>query len=484
MNKKWYLLFFLVVTASCRKDHLVSNNNNNNQSGQSNLPPGGGMPVNVTINPNQLINPVPAAFEGLSYETAILTQNPEVLNVNNKVLIQLIKNLGPGLLRIGGDTSDETFWTGGARNDGTGPDSITTSDVDRLAAFSTAIGWPVLFGLNFGSSSLATDIDESLYVSSSLKSNLYALQIGNEPDVYHLFGLRDANYGFSEYQKEFETYKNGIQSNLPSVNFAGPGIAYQTDWISEFAGSEANNVSLLDAHYYVAGPASSTSIDYHTILAPDYKLTSTLYDLSNSKSNYHLPFRITECNNIYGGGKAGASDVFASALWALDFMWQVATATGEGINFHGGDLNGANLIYSPIVDENGTVTARPEYYAMLAFKYGSSGGTIISSGNDQPNYNFSNYACLNADKTITVTLINKDTITLSVNIQMDKTVSSIEVSNLTAPSVTSTTGTVFAGSVVNADGTFTPAPKKYTINQNKFTVSVPAGSASVVTINY
>jgi hypothetical protein len=133
--------------------------------------------------------------------------------------------------------------------------------------------------------------------------------------------------------------------------------------------------------------------------------------------------------------------------------------------------------------ESGVITARPEYYAMLAFKYGSSGGTIISTNNDQPNYNFSNYACLNPDKTITLTLINKETQNLSVNIQTGKTMSSIEVSSLTAPSVTSATGTTFAGSTVNDDGTFTPAPKKYTINQQKFTLDVPAGSAAVVTIN-
>ena len=261
------------------------------------------------------------------------------MNENNKVLIQLIKNLGPGLLRIGGDSSDETFWTGNARNDQTGKDSITTSDVDRLAAFSREIGWPVLFGLNMGYNNSAVAANEALYVRNSLNTNLYALQSGNEPDVYHLFGLRGPNYSTDDYLNDYQAYKAAILKVAPDVSFAGPGPAYNTDFIPAFAEGDISNVKLLDAHSYITGPASDPTIDLNTILnsGANWKLANILNVISGESAKHHLPYRITECNSIYGGGKKGVSDVFGSALWALDFMWTIANNGGQGVNFHGGN---------------------------------------------------------------------------------------------------------------------------------------------------
>lgn len=85
---------------------------------------------------------------------------------------------------------------------------------------------------------------------------------------------------------------------------------------------------------------------------------------------------MAECNTVSQGGKIGVSNVFASALWALDYMWSVALSNGVGVNFHGGSISK----YAPIVvDEKGIPTPRPIYYAMLAFKYGSEGGNIVPS---------------------------------------------------------------------------------------------------------
>ena len=56
----------------------------------------------------------------------LLVESPEFLNENNKTLIQLIKNLGSGILRIGGNSSDKTDWTGTPRVPGTDVRSLTT----------------------------------------------------------------------------------------------------------------------------------------------------------------------------------------------------------------------------------------------------------------------------------------------------------------------------------------------------------------------
>jgi len=88
-----------------------------------------------------------------------------------------------------------------------------------------------------------------------------------------------------------------------------------------------------------------------------------------------LPFRMAETNSCYQGGKQGVSDTFASALWGGDLMYQLATAGGAGINFHGGGYGW----YTPIAGtpEKG-FTARPIYSGMLLFA-DSVGGQLVEA---------------------------------------------------------------------------------------------------------
>ena len=39
-------------------------------------------------------------------------------------------------------------------------------------------------------------------------------------------------------------------------------------------------------------------------------------------------------NSVACGGKAGVSDTFASALWALDALFAVARSGADGVNLH------------------------------------------------------------------------------------------------------------------------------------------------------
>jgi hypothetical protein len=471
MKKFWIAVLLSVTLFACKKGH-------------KDIDPTTVIPsVTLNVNEYQRGYLIAQTFLGLSFETAILTKNSEYLNANNNTLIQLLKNIGPGILRIGGDTSDEIDWTGKARTGKTSTNLLTTSDIDRLSAFSKAVGWPVLYGLNMGSYNVSAAADEASYVHNALGNNLYAIQFGNEPDIYAMNKLRSTVYEMKDYLKDWDAYYTAVNASIPGAALAGPDISNKQDWVTGFATSRHDKIKMLDAHYYIAGPASSPAINYHNLLDKNYYLPQYLQNINASATAYGLPFRMTECNSIYGGGKAGASDVFASALWSLDFMWQVAENGGQGINFH----DGHGLIYSPVTMANGVLTAHPEYYAMLAFKYGNTGGKIvpIDFSDNQFEYDCNAYACSNADNTWSVTIINKETAKdVSFNLKLSKVTSTIEIMRLTAPSVTSLTGITFAGSTVDADGNFKPGTgEQYIVNKDTFDVKVPAGSAAVVIIH-
>ncbi|NLR82948.1 glycosyl hydrolase family 79 C-terminal domain-containing protein [Chitinophaga eiseniae] len=436
-----------------------------------------GTPATVVIHPNEPGIPVSTSFLGFSYETSILPDS-SFLTPSNTVLIQLIRNLGDGVLRVGGNSSDRLAWTNAARTAATGKDSLTTTDIDRFAAFAKATGWPVLFGLNLGLYDPGKAAAEASYVSHALGANLMAFQTGNETDLFSRNGHRDATYQYTNYQQEWGQYFQAVRNTLPAAPFAGPDVAYKTAWINSFAIAEHQNIRLLDGHYYVTGPGSDSNITYHTILAPDTKLPVYLTALKNSAQPYSLPYRISECNSIYSGGRKGVSDIFASALWALDYMWTVAKYNSQGINFHGG-TGGA---YTPIAMVNGMPVARPEYYAMLAF-HQAAHGNLVPADVNTGQLNASVYACKDASVEY-VTLVNKeDNQDISFTITPGIKATTAQVFILTAPGITSTDGVTFAGSQPDANGKFTPAsPVTYSSSNGNFIVNVPRGSAAVVVI--
>ena len=473
MKKTYILALCLLILSACSKKNDPQSNPNPPAP-----PPNSQTDDVLTLDINHPANAIPLNFQGLSFEDWILSRNPEFLDPNNPVMLQLIKNLGPGVIRMGGNSSDETDWTGNGFNPDSHFDVLTPASIDRLADFSKKTNWQVIFGLNLGHNNIDASIDETKYLYQQLGANLYALQIGNEPDYFKL-GYRPVNYSEQDYQTEWNANFAAIKIQVPQAQFAGPDVSNNLGWAQTFAANNSKNIILLDAHYYNDGPATAPYIDCQTILSTDMTLSPYLQTLDKASKQAGLPYRITESNSIWGGGKQGVSDTFAGTLWALDLMWSIAANNGQGINFHGGEL-----VYSPIsVTPDGQCTANAVYYAMLAFKYGASGGTIIpvNIADNRPNYNA--YACSTTDG-YTMTIINKEQkkdISLTVN--AGKTVTSINVMRLTAPAVDAKTGIAFAGAAVQSDGTFSPVNQEESqIGKSSFTIKVPAASAVIVLI--
>lgn len=363
--------------------------------------------LRLRLDRNQRGNPIPADFTGLSYETAQLG-DPDFFSPDNAELVGFIRRLGKsGVLRIGGNTSEYSYWTpegapaqdAATREDrqanvlpqalAVGPDTghgpaqarrITPQAVRNLRGLIDATGWKLIYGLNMGTESAETAAAEADFVMRTMNADggnkLIAFQLCNEPDLFYRNGLRKSDYNFAQFAKEWQHFYEVIRQKVPNASFAGPDTAFNNEWLVPFAQQFKSEVAFLSQHYYAEGPPTDPSMTIERLLRPSPALAREFEGMAQTKRDSGLPFRLAETNSCYQGGKRGVSDTFASALWGADLMYQLATAGGVGINFHGGGYGW----YTPIA---GTVasgfTARPIYYGMLLFAEAGPGHLIDAS---------------------------------------------------------------------------------------------------------
>jgi hypothetical protein len=323
---------------------------------------------------------IPLDFTGLSYESAQLA-NPAFFSSANKRLIELFRALSPsGNLRLGGGSSEFTTYsdadpTGLPPFEVFGPDTsktvkhgtVTTALALRnLRAFLDATGWNCLYGLNLGQGTKENATAEAAAAFRILGPRLVAFQIGNEPDGFRN-RYRSASYGPEDYLKEWTSFHDAIVAVTPQAKFAGPDISNKIPYLTAFAEQAPahKNVVLLTGHYYAMGPASSPNATIAQLLDPDPKLaTMHAHDLpmiADAIKTAGLPFRISEVNSCWDGGKPGVSDTLASALWCADMMLRFAELGWSGVNLHGG----GNGFYTPIAGAPSTgFTRRPEYFGI------------------------------------------------------------------------------------------------------------------------
>ena len=143
--------------------------------------------------------------------------------------------------------------------------------------------------------------------------------------------------------------------------------------------------------------------------ARDEAFDARLSALQKLGADHHLDYRINEVNSFSGGGKDGVSNTFASALWCLDYMFNLAAHGCSGVNIET-DINQLGFIshYSPIVhDANGICSARPEYYGILAFAIAGH-GQLLKTSIDKNVAGLVIYATKQNDGSIFVVAINKD----------------------------------------------------------------------------
>jgi hypothetical protein len=426
---------------------------------------------------------IPANFVGLSYETQQLSE-PNFFSPANTGLVAQFRALAPtGVLRLGGNTSDYGFWKPtldavppprAKRPFKAGdppPDliyNVTPAAVRNLSGFLELTGWTCLYGINLGTSTPEIAADEAAFAAKTLGARLEYFQVGNEADRFGSTIRDPKTWNANSYFDEWLKFANAIRARVPDAKFGLPDTAGNPEWYAvvvtrllALPEQDRPDVAALTHHYYFTGPPSNPKANINDLLHADPHVDKLYTDIHAAAARLSdgehriVPYRMTEGNSCYRGGKPGLSDVFAASLWAADYLLRLASLGYAGVNLHGGEgkyvaaslggmLPGEELMaepnaphprpfYTPIADIDGKFIAEPVSFGMR-FAQQFAGATIIPHDFDPGPANATAYAVHLRGQTL-VAVINKDTTRdLDVVIEGDWVVGQ----TLTADSLTST----------------------------------------------
>ncbi|ANY22472.1 hypothetical protein GOTRE_133_00210 [Gordonia terrae NBRC 100016] len=317
---------------------------------------------------------------GLSIESSTLAGDGKA--IQRQDLVSLFKDFRPGMvLRVGGNTSDQMFWTSAGEPRPSGYRfTVTPKGLNRLAELTKELGWRVVMGVNLRARDPQRAADMARYARSIFGEWLTAIAIGNEPNVYY-----PSNPPFGTYASDVRRYGNEIRAAVPDVSIQGPDASgNRSDFIwssaSQFARSPAIAPDVYAAHFYGSQGCDTETMRPSALFTEfaDERRKSSLTDIYRASSLSNSPKAVlSEVNSINCGGMAGISNRLAGALWMLDFAFYAATQGFNGVYFHG-TLTDC-IAYSPVcvADDREINTADP-FKALLLLNRMANGMAMLS----------------------------------------------------------------------------------------------------------
>ena len=282
----------------------------------------------------------------------------------NPVLVQLIRNLVPlgrPMLRIGGQSTDRTWWPVGGMSRPLGITyNLTPGWMASTQALAQALDARLFLGLGLEANRPRIDAVEAGQLLQGLGRKYVAgLQIGNEPELYTSvpwyrilrgapvawyshFGApvfsRRPGYDPADFAAEFARTLRA----LPRVPIAGPETGL-FPWLDEFRQflSPGSRVRTMTWHAYglnqcVTAPSSPQypSVPHLLALPASHAIVDGISPYVALAHRVGATFRVDEINSVTCNGRLGVSNTFASALWVMDALFSIAADGVDGVNIH------------------------------------------------------------------------------------------------------------------------------------------------------
>ena len=488
MDRRRFLLTGAAAAASLNSLAQSPDTSAASRAGQAPAASSAMQPAKFELHADQRGATVPQNFVGVSYETQQLS-DPHFFSPENRGLIEQFRALSPnGVLRLGGNTSDYGFWKPTPQSKppkrkkrpyklgDPNPNlsyAVTPEAVENLRGFLDAIGWTCLYGINFGTNTPELAAEEATFVAKTLGLQLEYFQVGNEADRFGSTIRDPKTWNANKYFDEWIVFANAIRARVPTARFGLPDTAGNPEWYAvvvdrliQIPGRDRPDIAALTHHYYFGGPPANPKITLDALLQTDPHVDKLYQDVSAAAARLGkserraLPYRMTEGNTCYRGGKPGVSDFFGAALWAADYMLKLASFGYAGVNLHGGEGNmvanslggtlpGEELMsdrkvphprpfYTPIADIGKDYVAEPVSYGMR-FAGAFADSTFLKLDFDPGGVNATAYAAkLGSGRTI-IAIINRDA---TRDLTLDQPSWKLD-QTLTAPSLTATSNVRF-----------------------------------------
>jgi hypothetical protein len=336
-------------------------------------------------------------FLGLSLEnSAIIPYAGTDPKRPDPVFLQLVRNLTPDQspnLRIGGDSTDWAWYPvpGLTKPKGVRV-TLTPRWIEVMHTIAADLGARLIMGVDLEADSrAAADGEANAFEQGIGKPSIEALELGNEPNLYnsltwyvspdgvHVTG-RPPGYDFSSYLDDFDSFEKGLPGPL-----AGPATGsglWKPDTAAFLAAEPRVGVVTLHAYPLQTCFVPPSSPTYPTIA--NMLSAASTSGLADGIAPYvpvaharHLPLRIDEMNTDSCGAAPGVSNAFASALWALDALFEMAQVGVDGVNIH--TYPGATYqLFTFAHSRRGwSAFVAPEYYGMLMFAQAAPPGSRL-----------------------------------------------------------------------------------------------------------
>ncbi len=421
----------------------------------------------------------------------------------NTGFFTLMRDLGPGVLRQGGNSQDNTCWDPkAAPHPGWCQGPITPGLLKLDSTAMSASGWKVILGLNLKQNSPRWALREVTQgIAKEIPaSQILGLEIGNEPDLFSRSPGRPKTYSPKDYVKDELGYIHALRANSTARQYDFVAPATCCGWrnpgdlgvILKAIGPE---LKLVSVHNYTASTCGHKNVTAAELLSPERM--ERFNDLSKKlvavAHQNNLPIALAETNSASCGGMAGVSNAFTSAVWGLDYMFNVAADGYTNINFHFSYRTGGSA-YNPVQtfgwktggEEHYRNVAQPLYYAMYLFSQNASGEHLLPASITTQAH-ISAFATTSAPGSeVHVFVINKDEKASGpVTVHLAGHVGAATLLVLQAPSLGSLAEEVrYGGQQFDTEGHIgTPSTTSVMPGPNgNYTFTLPNASAAVLSI--
>ncbi len=464
----------------------------------------------VTIEAAASGRSVPFGFLGLSLEypsiEAYAGTDPVALD---PVFVQLVRNLVPGqapVLRIGGDSTDRTWWPAPGVVQ---PPGVTFSITSRWLAvtrrLADALRARLIVGINLEADSPQLAAAEAGALSAAIgPRRVRAFELGNEPDLYasfpwyrtpggqHVTG-RPPNYDMSALIDDFARFS----AALPKRMLAGPSLG-APGWTAQLGRflDGAPHVGVVTLHRYPLQVCFTPrrSPRYPTLarlLAP-----ASSIGLADSFARYaalarsrRLSLRVDELNSVSCGADRPVSQTFGSALWALNTLFEMLRVGVHGVNIH--TFPGAGYELFKIGRSSGRWQAvvAPEYYGLLLFARAAPAGSRLLNVVHGASGTVRTWATRAGDGTIRVVFVNTGDTSRRLSVAVPGArFGSGELERLSAPGIGAHRGVTLAGESFGArtfTGLLSGAAHRSAVASagGRYLVALPAASAAMLVLS-